>query len=88
MPPVKVDWVSHLTCQVHLYHPQREVESVNGHEDNKPVDTEGDGTHSDRPEEPDSDTAYPRKGATSVEVTVPDGTITLQATTDHTWVRR
>ena len=88
MFPVKVDWVSHFTCQVRLHHPRRKVDSVNGHEDNKLVDTGRDVTQSDRPEEPDSDTAYSLKGATSVEVTAPDGTITLQATTDHTWVRR
>ena len=34
--------------------------------------------------EPDSNTAYPLKGATRVEVTAPDGTITLQATTHRT----
>ena len=84
MSPVNVDWVSHFTCQVHLYHPQRKLESGNGHEDNKLADTERDATRSYRPEEPDSNTAYPLKGATRVEVTAPDGTITLQATTHRT----
>ena len=87
MSPVNVDWVSHFTCQVHLYHPQRKLESGNGHEDNNLADTERNATRSYRPEEPDSNT-YSLKGATRVEVTAPDGTMTLQATTDHTWVRR
>ena len=77
----QVDWVSHFTCQVHLHHPRRKVEFGNGHGDNKLVDT------GYRPEAPE-ETAYSLKGATRVEVTAPDGTITLQATTDHTWVRR